>query len=60
MNHIIFNDYLDATLAGLSVAIVVTMVVYAFFDIRKALSDSKGTAIEIGGASGDTAGGGNG
>jgi carbon starvation protein CstA len=60
MNHIIFNDYLDATLAGLSVAIVVTMVVYAFFDIRKALSDSKGTAIEIGGTSGDTAGGGNG
>jgi carbon starvation protein CstA len=60
MNRIIFNDYLDAILAGLSVAIVVTMVVYAFFDIRKALSDSKGTAIEIGGAADAAAGGGNG
>ena len=59
MNRVIFNDYVDATLAGLSVAIVVTMVIYAFFDVRKALSTPNGTAIEIGGTSGAVAGGGN-
>ncbi|MGO9829196.1 MAG: hypothetical protein ACLPJH_03580 [Myxococcaceae bacterium] len=56
MHRIIFDDYLDATLAALSVAIVVTMVVYAFFDIRKALRTSKETAIEVGGVSGAAAG----
>ena len=60
MNRVIVNDYLDATLAGLAVAIVLTMVVYAFFDIRKALSDPRGTAIEVGGVSGAVAGGANG
>jgi carbon starvation protein len=59
MNHIIFNDYLDATLAGLAVAIVLTVVIHAFFDIRKALSAPKDTAIEIGGTSGAAAGGSN-
>jgi carbon starvation protein len=57
MNRVIFNDYLDATLAGLSVAIVVTMVLYAIFDIRKALRNPKDTAIEIGGASSAAVGG---
>jgi len=38
---------------------VVTMVIYAFFDVRKALSTPNGTAIEIGGTSGAVAGGGN-
>jgi len=58
MNRVIFNDYLDATLAGLAVAIVLVVVIHAFFDIRKALSTPKGTAIEIGGASGAAAGAG--
>jgi carbon starvation protein len=49
MSRVIFNDYLDATLAGLAVAIVLVMVVYAFFDIRKALGAPTSTAIEIGG-----------
>ena len=52
MSRVIFNDYLDATLAALSVAIVVTVVVYAFIDIRKALGAAKSTAIEIGGVVG--------
>ena len=58
MHRVIFNDYLDATLAGLAVAIVVTVVIYAVFDIRKALTTPKATAMEIGGASGAMAGGG--
>jgi len=59
MHRVIFNDYLDATLAALSVAIVVTMVIYALFDIRKALSNPRGTAVEIGGAAGVAPGAGN-
>jgi carbon starvation protein len=58
MNRIVFNDRLDATLAALAVAIVVTVVVYALFDIRKALSNPSGTAIEIGGAPGAAGAGG--
>jgi carbon starvation protein len=58
MNRIVFNDYFDATLAGLSVTIVLIVVIRAIFDIRKALSTPKGTAIEIGGASGAALGGG--
>ncbi|MGA2089272.1 MAG: carbon starvation CstA 5TM domain-containing protein, partial [Stellaceae bacterium] len=56
MNRVIFNDYLDASLAGLSVAIVVIVVIYAFFDIRKALGTPKSTTHEIGGAAGAVAG----
>ena len=57
MSRVIFNDYLDATLAGLAVAIVVTVVVYAIIDIRKALGTPRSTAIEVG-ALGAGAGGG--
>ena len=56
MHRIIFNDYVDATLAALAVTIVLTVVIHALFDIRKALSTPKGTAIEIGGTSGVAAG----
>ena len=56
MNRIVFNDYLDATLAGLSVAIVLIVVIHACFDIRKALGAPTNTAIEIGGTSGTVAG----
>jgi len=52
MSRIVFNDRLDATLAALAVAIVLAMVIYALFDIRKALSNPSGTAIEVGGAAG--------
>lgn len=49
MNRIIFNDYLDAGLAGLFAAIVVTMVIYGILDARKALGNSKDTTVEIAG-----------
>jgi carbon starvation protein CstA len=58
MSRIIFNDYVDATLAGVFAAIVVTMVVYGVTQSRKALANPKSTAIEIG-IAGAMAGGGN-
>jgi carbon starvation protein len=61
MNRIIFNDYVDATLAALFVAVVVASVVYGVINIRKALTSAKATVIEVGdaGLAGATAGGGN-
>jgi carbon starvation protein len=50
MGRVIFNDYLDAGLAALAVAIVVLVVVYAVIEIVKAKATPKSTAIEIGGA----------
>jgi len=49
MNRIIFNDYLDATLAALAVGIVVVMVVFWLLSIRQARATPRNTAIEIGG-----------
>jgi carbon starvation protein len=46
MSRVIFNDYVDATLAALFVAVVVSMVVYGLINIRKALGTSKATATE--------------
>jgi carbon starvation protein len=59
MSRIIFNDYVDATLASLFVVVVVASVIYGFIDVRKALGNSKATAIEVGGLAGAAAGGGN-
>ena len=56
MARVIFNDYLDATLAALAVAIVLIMVAYAFFSIRKARATPQSTAIEIGGPVGAAVG----
>jgi carbon starvation protein CstA len=60
MSRIVFNDYVDATLSALFVAVVVTSVVYGFINIRKALGSPKATAIEVGEArmAGAMAGGG--
>jgi carbon starvation protein len=41
------NDYVDATLAGLFVMVVLTMAVYGVIGIRKALGTSSVTAIEV-------------
>ena len=46
MSRVIFNDYLDATLAALFVLVVVAIVVYGVLDIRKALGTPKATAVE--------------
>jgi carbon starvation protein len=48
MSRIIFNDYLDAGLAGLFAAIVVAMVIYGILDARKALGRTQSTAVEVG------------
>ena len=50
MQRIIFNDYVDATMSALFVAVVVAVLVYGLIAIHKALSNPKVTAIEIGGA----------
>jgi carbon starvation protein CstA len=47
MNRIIFNDYVDATLAALFVAVVLASVVYGLINIRKALGNPKETSHEI-------------
>jgi len=47
MSRIIFNDYVDATLAALFVAVVVSMVIYGLINIYRALGTPKATAVEI-------------
>src|ERR1022692_136772 len=47
MSQIVFNDYVDATLAALVVAVVISMVVYGFIKIRRALGTPKATATEL-------------
>ena len=50
MGRIVFNDYVDAALAALFAAIVIAMVVYGVIEARKALRNTRSTAVEIGGA----------
>ena len=50
MSRVIFNDYLDATLAALAVGIVLIMVVYGIVRVRAARASPQNTAIEVGGA----------
>jgi carbon starvation protein CstA len=49
MSRIVFNDYVDASLAGLFATIVVIVVVYGILDARKALHNKRSTVVEIGG-----------
>ena len=48
MTRIVVNDYIDATLAGLFVLVVVATVIYAVINIWKALGNPRATAVEIG------------
>ena len=48
MSRVIFNDYVDATLAIVFAAVVVCIVVYGIINIRKAMGTPRSTAIEIG------------
>ncbi len=47
MQRIIFNDYVDATMSALFVAVVVAVLVYGLIAIHNALNNPKVTAIEI-------------
>ncbi|HEX7156468.1 MAG TPA: carbon starvation CstA family protein [Burkholderiaceae bacterium] len=48
MNRIVFNDYVDATLAALFVLVVIAVAVFGLAGIRKALLAPKVTAVEVG------------
>jgi carbon starvation protein len=48
MGRIVLNDYVDATLTSLFVAVVLAMVVYGVIGIRRALGNPKTTAVEVG------------
>ena len=50
MSRIVFNDYLDAAMAILAVAIVVVVALYGVLRIRQARATPQSTAIEVGGA----------
>jgi carbon starvation protein len=52
MNRIIFNDYVDAVLCGLFIAVVLSMVVYGILAVRKALANPNVTTREVGGDEG--------
>jgi carbon starvation protein len=56
MQRVIMNDYVDATLAALFVAVVVAMVVYGIIAIRKALASDQPTAVEVSDIAGATGG----
>jgi carbon starvation protein len=49
MGQVVFNDYVDATLAGVFAAIVVTMVVFGVIHCRRAMGNPRNTTSEIGG-----------
>jgi carbon starvation protein len=50
MSRIVFNDYVDAALAAVFVAIVLLMLVYGVREALKALRSAKATTAEIGAA----------
>jgi carbon starvation protein len=47
MRRIMFNDYVDATLAAVFVFVVVASVIYGLINARKALGNPKVTASEV-------------
>jgi carbon starvation protein len=48
MNRIVFNDYLDAILAALFVAVVVATLIYSVVHSRKARGNLTASAVEVG------------
>lgn len=55
MSRVVFNDYIDATLAAAFAVLVVVMVIYGIIHSLRAMHTPRSTAIEIGGlmAAGD-------
>ena len=49
MSRIVFNDYVDATLAAIFVGIVIVMLVFGVRETLRALHSAKATTAEIGG-----------
>jgi len=49
MGRVVFNDYVDATLAGVFAALVLTMVVFGVIHCRRAMGNPRNTTSEIGG-----------
>jgi len=49
MSRVVFNDYLDATLAAVFVAVVLSMLVYSIINIRRALAAPDTTTHEVDG-----------
>ena len=49
MTQIVFNDYVDATLAAVFAALVVTMAIYGVIYCRRAMGDPRSTVVEVGG-----------
>ncbi|PWC41422.1 carbon starvation CstA family protein [Azospirillum sp. TSO22-1] len=49
MQRVIVNDYVDATLCGLFILVVVAMIAYGVVWIRRALADPNVTAHEVAG-----------
>jgi carbon starvation protein len=50
MQRVIINDYVDATLAALFVAVVLAMAVYGIIAVRRALGTPRVTTVEVGSA----------
>jgi carbon starvation protein len=48
MNRVIFNDYVDAALAALFIAVLLAVALCGVMAIRKALADPKVSAVEVG------------
>jgi carbon starvation protein len=48
MHRVIFNDYVDATLSAVFVAVVLAMTVYGVIGVRRALGNPEVTAMEVG------------
>jgi carbon starvation protein len=49
MQQVIRNDYVDATLAALFVAVVIAMAVFGLISLVKALKSRTATSVEVGG-----------
>src|SRR3984893_10452649 len=49
MQRVIVNDYVDATLAAVFIAVVVAMAIYGVIGIWRALSTQRVTTVEVGG-----------
>jgi carbon starvation protein len=50
MSRVVFNDYVDASLAAVFALIVVAMVLFGASACLRALMEPRSTAMEIGGA----------